>query len=162
MNQVSELSELIEAEFDQTQKDLVKQYRSLGLRASGAYERSLESRVIEQGENINAVIMGAEHVRFMEEGRGPNKRQDRGMIGFIYVKLLEWMKVKGVTDINPWMAARKIVREGIKVPNKYNKGGVISGVINEKWLDDLNDKIFDLQNETFMDAITSDLESIAT
>ena len=84
------------------------------------------------------------------------------MIAFIYVKLLEWMKVKGVTDINPWMAARKIVREGIKVPNKYNKGGVISGVINEKWIDDLNDKIFAVQNETFMDAITSDLQSIAT
>lgn len=162
MNQVSELSELIESEFEQTSKDLVRQYNSLGLRASGAYERSLESRVTEQGENINAVIMGAEHARFMEEGRGPNKRQDRGMIAFIYVKLLEWMKVKGVSDINPWMAARKIVREGIKVPNKHNRGGVISGVINEQWLDDLNDKILDLQNDTFMDVLTSDLESIAT
>ena len=42
MNQVSELSELIEAEFEQTSIDLVRQYRSLGLRASGEYERSLE------------------------------------------------------------------------------------------------------------------------
>jgi hypothetical protein len=162
MNQVSELSELIESEFDQTTMDLVKQHRDLGLRASGAYERSLESRVTEQGENIHAVIMGAEHVIYMEEGRRPNKRQDRGMIAFIYIKLLDWMKVKGVTDINPWMAARKIVREGIKVPNKYNKGGVISGVINEKWMDELNDKIFAIQNESFMDTITSDLQSIAT
>lgn len=164
MNQVSELSELIESEFDQTVKDLVRQHQSLGLRASGAYERSLESRVIDQGENINAVIMGAEHVRFMEEGRGPNKVQPvtKGMIYFIYEKLIEWMDVKGITDINPWMAARKIVMEGIKVPNKYNKGGVISGVINEKWMDDLNEKIFDLQNETFMDVLTSDLQSIAT
>jgi len=161
MNQVSKLSELIESEFDQTSKDLAAQYRSLGLRASGEYERSLESRVTEQGENINAVIMGAHYARYMEEGRGPNKRQDRGMIAFIYVKLLEWMKVKGVTDINPWMAARKIVREGIKVPNRFNKGGVISGVINEQWMDDLNDKIFDLQNEAFMEVLTSDLQSIA-
>ncbi len=159
---MSELSELIESEFDQTQKDLVKQHRDLRLRASGSYERSLESRVTEQGENIHAVIMGAEHVIFMEEGRGPNKRQDRGMIAFIYVKLLEWMKVKGVTDINPWMAARKIVHEGIKVPNRFNKGGVISGVINKEWIDALNEKIFDIQNETVMDAITSDLQSIAT
>ena len=105
--------------------------------------------------------MGAHYARYMEEGRGPNKRQDRGMIAFIYVKLLEWMKVKGVTDINPWMAARKIVREGIKVPNRFNKGGVISGVINEQWMDDLNDKIFDLQNEAFMEVLTSDLQSIA-
>jgi len=161
MNQVSKLSELIESEFDQTSKDLAAQYRSLGLRASGEYERSLESRVNEQGENIKAVIMGAHYARYMEEGRGPNKRQDRGMIAFIYVKLLEWMKVKGVTDINPWMAARKIVREGIKVPNRFNKGGVISGVINEQWMDDLNDKIFDLQNEAFMEVLVSDLQSIA-
>lgn len=159
---MSELSELIEAEFDQTQKDLVRQHISLGLKASGSYERSLESLVTEQSDNIHAVIKGAHYVRYMEEGRRPNKRQDRGMIAFIYVKLLEWMKVKGVTDINPWMAARKIVKEGIKVPNKYNKGGVISGVINEQWIDDLNEKIFAVQNDSVMDAIVSDLKSIAT
>lgn len=158
---MSELSELIQAELDQTVKDLVSQYNKLGLRASGGYERSLEVLVREEGLNIKAQIKGADYVRYMEEGRGPNKRQDRGMIAFIYVKLLEWMKVKGITDINPWMAARKIVREGIKVPNRYNKGGVISGVINEDWFDELNEKVIDVQNDTFMKTIISDLQSIA-
>jgi len=83
------------------------------------------------------------------------------MIAFIYVKLLEWMKVKGIEDINPWMAARKIVREGIKVPNRHNAGGVISGVINEEWIDKLQIKILDVQNETYMDAVLSDLKSVA-
>ena len=158
---MSELSELISVELERTKGQLIAQSRALGLTASGSYERSLEVFVNQSGDNIKAGILGAEHVNFMEHGRGPNKKQDRGQIAFIYVKLLEWMKVKGITDINPWMAARKIVREGITVPNRYNAGGVVSGVINEKWLDDLQMKILDVQSESYLDSILSDLKSIA-
>jgi hypothetical protein len=158
---MSELGDLLRTEMERTKSLLVTQYDSLGLRASGSYEKELEPYVKESGNNIKAGILGAPHSRFMEEGRGPNKRQDRGMIAFIYVKLLEWMKVKGITDINPWMAARKIVREGITVPNKYNKGGVISGVIDERWLEEIQGKILDYQNATYIEAVTSELKSIA-
>jgi hypothetical protein len=153
--------ELINSELESTRLKLIEQYDRLGLRASGSYERSLETYLVENDPNIRAGILGAEHSYFMEEGRGPNKRQDRGMIAFIYVKLLEWMKVKGITDINPWMAARKIVREGIKVPNKNNAGGVISGVITEAWFDDLQAKILDVQNDNIVDAVLSDLKTVA-
>ena len=158
---MSELSDLINAELNKTVGDLVLQHKQLGLKASGSYERSLETYMEDNDDNIRAGILGAPHARYMEEGRGPNKRQDKGMIAFIYIKLLEWMKVKGITDINPWMAARKIVREGIKVPNRYNAGGVISGVINDEWLVDLQEKILDVQNDSYMDAVLSELKSIA-
>ena len=158
---MSSVSDLINAELTKTVGNLITQQRQLGLKASGSYERSLETYLEEKGINIRAGILGAEHALYMEGGRGPNKRQDRGMIAFVYVKLLEWMKVKGISDINPWMAARKIVMEGIKVPNRYNAGGVISGVINEQWIDDLQAKILNVQNETYMDAVLSDLKSVA-
>jgi len=158
---MSELGDIVRAELERTQSLLVTQYDALGLRASGTFEKELETYVKETGNNIKAGILGAPHSRFMEEGRGPNKRQDRGMIAFIYVKLLEWMKVKGITDINPWMAARKIVREGITVPNKHNKGGVISGVINEAWLEGIQGTILDYQNSTYIDLVTSELKSVA-
>jgi len=155
---MSKLGDLLIDEMDRTKAQLVIQYDKLGLRASGDYEKGLETYMVESQTNIRAGILGAKHSQYMEQGRGPNKRQDRGMIAFIYVKLLEWMKVKNITDINPWMAARKIVREGITVPNPYNKGGVISEVVNEQWLDDLQSKILNVQNETFMDAVLSDLK----
>jgi len=158
---MSELGDLLRTEMDRTKSQLVTQYDALGLRASGDYEKALEPYVKEDGLNFKAGIMGAPHSRYMEEGRGPNKDQSRGMIAFIYVKLLEWMKVKGITDINPWMAARKIVREGITVPNQHNKGGVISGVINERWLEDIQGKILDVQNATYLDLVTSELKSVA-
>ena len=156
------VAELINLEMEATKRQLIIQQNQLGLKASGTYERSLETYLEEKGINIRAGILGAEHALYMEGGRGPNKRQDRGMIAFIYVKLLEWMKVKGISDINPWMAAMKIVMEGIKVPNRYNAGGVISGVINEQWIDDLQAKILNVQNETYMDAVLSDLKSVST
>ena len=158
---MSELSELVALEMESTKLQLIAQHKTLGLKASGAYERSLETYLSENGDNINTGIKGAQHALYMEGGRGPNKRQDRGMIAFVYVKLLEWMKVKGISDINPWMAARKIVMQGIKVPNKHNAGGVISGVINEQWLDDISEKILNVQNESYMDSVLSDLKSIA-
>jgi len=158
---MSKLSELIDVELESTRLKLIGQQNKLGLKASGSYEKSLETYMNETDQNIRAGILGAAHARYMEEGRAANKDKSRKSIAFIYVKLLEWMKVKGIKDINPWMAARKIVMEGIKVPNPHNKGGVISGVINEQWIDELNDKIFAVQNETFMDQVISDLKSIA-
>jgi hypothetical protein len=109
--------------------------------------------------NIVAGIKAADYVEYMELGRRPNKRQDRGMIAFMYVKILEWMKVKGVTGINPWMAARKIVTEGITVPNKHNAGGVLSGVINEDWMDRIQKSIIDYQNETIMTSVVASFKS---
>lgn len=147
------LGTVIQEYFEDTKGSLIDQYDSLGLRASGKYAESLLVTVEEEETKIRATIQGAEHVIWMEEGRGPNKRQDRGMIAFVYVKILEWMKVKGVSNINPWMTAKRIVEEGIKVPNPNNKGGVISGVINEEWLDDLQETVIDTQNTNYMEAV---------
>lgn len=155
------VAELINLEMEETVRQLIVQYNILGLKASGTYQESLETYFEEKGINIRAGILGADYVFYMEEGRAKNKRQDRGMIAFIWLKLLDWMKVKGIEDINPWMAARKIVREGIEVPNTHNAGGVISGVITEQWIDDLQAKILNVQNETYMDAVLSDLKSVA-
>lgn len=152
-----DIKSLILDELESAKTALKMSARTKGLTASGEFEESLE--VFVDGEtDIHAGVKAAAHAWEMEYGRGPNKRQDKGMIAFIYHILLEWMEVKGVHDINPWMAARKIVMEGIKVPNKYNPGGVLSDVINDEWLDQLQEKILEVQNLTFMEEITSILK----
>jgi len=158
---MTELAELIRYEMESTKSALVVNYDRLGLRAAGKYAKSLEVRVSESGTKIHAEILGAKHAIYMEHGRGPNKRQDRGMIAFIYIKILEWMDVKGLTGLNPWLVARKIVREGIHVPNQFNPGGVISDVINESMLDSLHQKIAELHAIQVHEQIKSDLLTIA-
>ena len=153
------LEDLILKELESTKTDLIKQYETLGLKASGQYADSLEVYMETKDNNIVAGIKAADYVEYMELGRRPNKRQDRGMIAFMYVKILEWMKVKGVTGINPWMAARKIVTEGITVPNKHNACGVLSGVINEDWMDRIQKSIIDYQNETIMTSVVASFKS---
>jgi hypothetical protein len=151
---MSSVVTLVERELEQTIGDLIRNYNDLGLKASGKYAEDLESFVTEtEGGNIKAGIMGAAHSIYMETGRDPNKKQSKGMQYFLYQIIIEWMQDKGITDINPWMTAGKIMREGIKVPNQYNPGGVISDVINDKWLDEFQAKVLTAQNALFIDEV---------
>ncbi len=107
-------------------KDLVANYDKLGLRASGKFEEGLEYEV--KGDKLT--MHGAGHSIFMEYGRGPG--------GFPPLKAIEeWIETKkGLPAIFvekkkqfAFLIARKIAREGTKVPNKYNDGKVISDVV---------------------------------
>ncbi len=117
---------------------LIKKYDELGLRASGKYENSLETQI--QGNTLT--MLGAYHSIFMEKGRGSG--------GFPPIKEIEnWIEVKrGLPQIFKdkkrqfaFIIARKIAEEGIKVPNEYNRGKVISEVIEEFLADDVYEMI---------------------
>ncbi len=106
---------------------LIAKYDELGLRASGNFEESLERQV----KKNTLTLWGAYHSQFMEDGR------DSG--GFPPIKRIEdWIEVKrGLPDAFKenkrqfaFIIARKIAEEGITVPNKYNKGEIISAVVN--------------------------------
>jgi hypothetical protein len=59
--------------------------------------------------------------------------------------ILEWINVKGITPKDAsmtkeqlsWIFSRNIHMNGIKVPNQYNAGGVISNVITDAWIAEL-------------------------
>ena len=53
----------------------------------------------------------------------------------------QWVMDKGL-DISPWAVAIKIKNEGIRVPNRYNKGKVISDIINRKLIDEIEREAF--------------------
>lgn len=141
---------ILQQYLERTKNDLLASYRSKGLRASGSAE-NLTISVKSEGSGVSGTITGPIQWYFMENGRQPNKKKTKGQVYFLYQKLKEWQEQKGI-NINAWLAARKIVYEGIKVPNAHNPGGVISDVVNDKWLDGLNN---DLNN-----AIVSEYKSI--
>jgi len=116
-------------------EDLIKEYNSLGLRASGNWEKSL----VPFTTDTRVILYGAKYSYQMENGRKPGKYPPRKAIE-------DWIDKKGLTYDIPksslaFLIQRKIGREGITVPNKYNSGGVISNVVTEKRINELIEQI---------------------
>lgn len=118
------------------ENDFIKNYERLGLRASGEWERSLFNEVTETDSKIKIGFFGANYSQQLENGRLPNRNQDLkalkawvGWAGSTFLK--DWVSDKGI-NINPFAVAWKIAREGVKVPNAYNEGGLISDVITNE------------------------------
>ena len=122
---------------ERTKQELIDKYNSMGLKASGSFENGLSTETDESSTKIWTVP----HTWFMVEGRGSNSSQDKdkvkkwvGWAGSTFLK--KWVSDKGL-DISPFAVAWKIAREGIKVPNQYNDGTLISSVINDNSIDRL-------------------------
>jgi hypothetical protein len=124
------------------QKELIQNYDALGLRASGNWANQLEVKPATTGPDIKAGILGADYTEQLENGRRPNQNSSEeaikawvGWAGNTIIK--QWVEDKGL-DISPFAVAYKIAREGWKVPNKFNAGGLVSDVITDQKLNELN------------------------
>lgn len=122
--------------------DLTKNYIRLGLKASGNWPNELEEYQQLSASNIVVGMLGASYTEQLENGREPNRNQTKealkawvGWAGSTF--LAKWVKDKGV-DISPYAVAWKIAREGWKVPNRFNAGGLVSDVVNSEKFEELN------------------------
>ena len=131
---------------DRLKEKLIAKYDELGLRASGKYADELESEIQED----TLIMKGANHSEFMEFGRNSGK--------FPPINVIEnWIEIKqGLPSIfkenkkkYAFIIARKIAREGIKVPNQFNKGDVISDVINSFLANDIEEMINEVRRSLF-------------
>ncbi|HNQ20433.1 MAG TPA: hypothetical protein PKI46_05170, partial [Bacteroidales bacterium] len=120
--------------------DLIREYERLGLRASGSYEKELEYMI--SGKKIE--MYGAYHSQFMQSGRSKTEKGPEKGKGKLSEIILKWIDDKKITPRGgiskktlAFLITRKIHREGIKVPNKYNEGGVISNVITDERIEKL-------------------------
>ena len=111
--------------------DLIDKYKSMGLKASGAFEDGLSTETDENSTKIWTVP----HTWYMVNGRGANSKQSEedvkkwvGWAGSTFLK--KWVDDKRLS-ISPFAVADKIAREGIRVPVQYNDGTLISSVIND-------------------------------
>ena len=146
----------------QLKADLINEYNKSGLKASGAYERELEAVVT----NDKVTMWGAYHSQFMQIGRRPTKAAGTKGEGVLTKAILEWIDAKSITP-EPGMTkktlafliARKIHRDGIIVPNKYNSGDVISKVITDERILELVKSIEYVEVETISSDIMKLLKS---
>ena len=110
----------------QLREQVVKNYYAMRLNASGRFDK--ETVVTDYGSGVK--IEAPAYVFQMEEGR------DSGSMPPIKA-IKQWIKDKNAnagTDIPEEAAyaiAYVIKRDGIKVPNRFNKGGVVSTLLND-------------------------------
>lgn len=120
-------------------RQILENYQSYGLKASGRFEKNL-SEFYEQGkDNVRAGLTAPYYSYYLEYGRGKTSPTGPYQSGRkLYEIIEEWINVKGITIKQgstikqaAYAIAQKIHREGIKVPNQYNKGNFLSSVINQ-------------------------------
>lgn len=110
---------------------LITYQQQLGLRTSGYSADTTKAVTIRQGPEVVGQLTGVSYWRSQNSGRGPNRsrKPSRAMVDAIK----QWTKVKGI-NIPAYPIAAKIAREGIKVPNPHNPGGVLDMVLNAETL----------------------------
>lgn len=120
---------------NETTTALIENYNKLGLRASGEWEKSLKGTHEETDTGIKVIISGAKYTEQLSIGRKPGKMPPRQVI-------LDWIREKNIhSELKPqtlaYLIQRKIGTEGITVPNKYNRGGLITDVLTNERINDL-------------------------
>src|SRR5690554_376832 len=126
--------EIIKDLVEGVQGDLIAGYDRHGLRASGSFARSLEPVITERPHGYNIKMKAARHSYFMENGRRPNAEKSPAAAKRLYSIIKQWVQDKGLPFDNRRVFAicLKIVYKGIRVPNRYNPGGVMSEVVTEQ------------------------------
>lgn len=105
--------------------EIVANYYRMKLNASGEFAE--KTQVIEDGGGVK--IVAPSYIYQMEDGRKPGTMPPVSVIK-------KWIRDKNAnagTDIPEsaaWAIAYVIKRDGIKVPNEFNDGGVASSILN--------------------------------
>ena len=105
--------------------EIVANYYKMKLNASGEFAE--KTQVVEDGKSIK--IVAPSYVYQMEDGRRAGTMPPVSVIR-------KWIRDKNAnagTDIPEeaaWAIAYVIKRDGIRVPNPHNAGGVVSSILN--------------------------------
>lgn len=146
--------EQIEIWLNEIDVDLIKNYKLLGLKASGNWERQLESKVIERRGGFNAIILNERYTGAMQYGRKSTSEAKKGKLYWI---ILKWIDDKGIQTDNKkrlaYLISRKIDREGIKVPNQFNKGTLLTDIITDKKISELGQRLLN----SYVTSVKSDI-----
>jgi hypothetical protein len=141
---VTDVNDIIDKWLSDVQKDLILNYDKLGLRASGKWANSLEGFQEKSQTKFRIGVLGENYTFFLENGRGKTKATSAGSPTLREI-IREWIDIKGITpygdiskDSLAYLIARKIHEKGIQVPNKWNKGGLVSNVVTIEKINELN------------------------
>ena len=129
---MSSIGTILNANGKQIVTDLQRSMSSKGLNASRKTSDSIKYEVSETLTKSVLKIIANRSIGALQYGRKPGRMPPRDVIR-------QWIDNKPLTlqgkmtkDQLAYLIQRKLGREGIKVPNRYNVGGVITDVINDE------------------------------
>lgn len=151
-----EVIEVLESYMKRFRSELIRIYDEEGIRASGDYERALEWTIT---GSFKLKMIGAKHAGAIEYGIRPSGHR------YGAVKAIErWIQnkqnlpsyFKTNVDRMKFAIAKKIANEGIEVPNEFNKGRVVSRVVDEFLGEGLKELVNEL-GQTYVPIIQSEV-----
>lgn len=150
-------TQILEREFEAIRVDLIKKYDELGMRASGQWANTLETRV----SGLTAKLFGQSYTEQLVFGRKPGKFPPIGVIE-------QWIKDKGIKPIEEnikisslaFLIARAISEKGTQY---FQQGGtdLIDSVITPKRIQDIIDKVSVFYVNEFVLRFTNEFKTIA-
>lgn len=158
---MSNLKEISDKWLNKQVKGLGDNYDQLGLKASGKWKKSLEPFYSDKSNRISLGVKGEHYSEYLENGRRPNEKNTpknwRGWATWATSDKFEgggfiskWAKDKGIGG-NAFGIAYNIAKNGW-----YNKGGLVSNVINKKAIDELAENL----SLHFIESVSSDIRNI--
>lgn len=137
----------IEVLLTKLRDDIEASYIAKGLKASGNFAENLKLEV----SGNNAKITAPRYVGAMEGGRAAGRRPPLNIIR-------EWIIAKNKLGANipleaAYPIAKRIGEKGIKVPNRFNPGGVVSDVLNPARVLQLQNDIITIIRYTIIDTL---------
>lgn len=104
-------------------QSLIDSQRQKGLRASGKSANSLRIDTRQEGITHVSGLYGPAYWMAQQFGRKPG-RYPKPSRAFVQ-SIRDWLTIRGL-DYSPYAVAFKINRDGIRVPNQFNPGGVLN------------------------------------
>jgi hypothetical protein len=136
------IKEKIDTWLEDARKDLAENYKKI--EPYGIFSRDedwgslLEPKFEEENGRLHVKMLGPYYTYWLEHGRGPTKNPTPH-VPTVREVVYRWIKKYNIQSKDPkynqktlaFFISRSIHKYGIKVPGKYNPGGILTSVITK-------------------------------
>lgn len=153
--------EILRKELEVLKEDLIRRHEELGMRASGAWQQSLQVSANGVAGLLKGAVSGLDYTYYMQHGRRGGKMPPIAAIE-------QWIKSKGIIAIErrvkvsalAWAIAKKIAKDGTKRSREGEKPAFIEEVITPERVQDIIHKVGYGYISTFVSEIINFLKDI--
>lgn len=115
-----EIEEMLREVFEQMRRDIIANHERAGQVASGRTRDSLRSEIVPGMSSVTAILYGRKYFAALETGSKPWAKQYKHPPKPFVETIRQWMDDKGITTLDAYLVARKIMNEGSSL---YRSGG---------------------------------------
>lgn len=140
-----EIEEMLREVFEQMRRDIIARHEQAGQVASGRTRDSLRSEIVPGMSSVTATLYGRKYFAALETGSKPWAKQYKHPPKPFVETIRQWMYDKGITTLDAYLVARKIMNEGSSLYRIGGREDIFTPAMNEaeKRIDEQISEIFD-------------------